>query len=156
MTEEQAIDLAAHLSGLMPKITDDQAKVVRNELRPLDRDRCAKAIDDFAGTHADFNLAEFLNWLPGRQTGTGPVHRTAEYLRQHAAELEELETFWNAVNALIESLPAEELESHRVAVLEQLDEHTRALASRRELKRNRLLKGMIYQRVLKLRSEAAQ
>ncbi len=85
MKEHEAISIAVKLKGLMPKMTEEQCRVVCEELAHFEFARARESTDRYAKANADFSMKSFISML---QT---ELSRSAMIDRQQFERAEELE-----------------------------------------------------------------
>lgn len=146
MTKDEAINLTATLKGLMPRITDEQARIIGAELLYADYLHSQAAVREYARTKADFVLAEFLSRI-GRPGLTQAQRTAAELSRQHK-ERRALRERWAKEDELIGAMSDEQLEQERTRALAGLSQVLAPgvceMLGKRDPRKSRAVKGMIF------------
>jgi hypothetical protein len=131
LTDAEAIELTGRLKGLMPRLTDEQALAVRQQLRKCTRSLATAAIDGYAGRATDFVLAEFLKLLGSDSMvndSSGPLRRTAAMLAQEREAADANQKYWEAIRQRIGELGYDQLQRLRAELLDELEEKRDPLA----------------------------
>ena len=85
MTETEAVNLTGQLKGLMPMLTIEQGRAVKEALMQReDTALCHSAIKAYACDYEQFSLATFIDRLPARPGENQPAWDRVEYERVRA------------------------------------------------------------------------
>ena len=110
MQRTDAAELIAILKGLMPMLTDEQARVAfESVMQRDDIDLCRNAIKAYACDFEQFSLATFIDRLPPRPGDNAPAWDRIEFERVKA-ERDAIQNQQDADSELCDAMPDETFE----------------------------------------------
>lgn len=147
MNPDEAKSEARYLRGLFPSITPEQGAFWTKEFLRYDQPVVRAALDKYHGNHnGGFVVGASL---------TSAIWRERERQRQVSRQLDVLDAatvaYWQDVDRLIEATPDDELECWRDTLLgdPKTGAGARAMLEKRDVRKSKTLKGMIYDAITK-------
>lgn len=144
MNRDEAIKMSVKFKGLMPRMTDEQVRTIRDELITVDDVGAAeKRIVNYCTTRAEFDLVSALNAVRGVvDFAQRTSNRMAEY-REYEKQTAEKH---RAEDELLDTLDPAELRELAESAISTLPERI-ATVERRRPNLSRLVKGMIFKTI---------
>lgn len=150
MTEPEAKNLAGELKGLMPMLTVEQGRAVKESLMQRESiDDCLNAIRAYATDYEQFALATFIDRLPPRPGEDQPAWDQLAYLKNRE-ERQVIERRQLADLALCDELSDADFERIAREQIALFDADVRALYERRKvdaLRRSKYLASLVAEHI---------